>query len=60
MTNYKFRQPRANQIPQRYFGDKQASPDIEKGMTGKSKVIRIHESTQDQVMAQLARLSKQE
>ena len=31
---------------------------IEKGMTGKSKVIRIDESTQNQVMAQLARLGK--
>jgi uncharacterized protein (TIGR00251 family) len=31
---------------------------IEKGMTGKSKVIRIDESTQDQVIAQLARLGK--
>jgi hypothetical protein len=31
---------------------------IEKGMTGKSKVIRIGKSTQNQVMAQLARLGK--
>jgi len=31
---------------------------IEKGMTGKRKVIGIDESTQDQVMAQLERLGK--
>ncbi len=31
---------------------------IEKGMTGKRKVIRIDGSTQNQVMAQLARLGK--
>jgi uncharacterized protein (TIGR00251 family) len=31
---------------------------IEKGMTGKSKVIRIDESIQNQVMAQLERLGK--
>lgn len=31
---------------------------IEKGLTGKRKVIGIDESTQDQVMAQLERLGK--